>query len=70
MKLFDVVRLLHDQPGLDLKAGMEGAVVEVDSVPTEGYEVEFVDETGRTMGLASFPREELELVWAYRENHG
>jgi hypothetical protein len=37
---YDVVRLTVDLPELQLKRGAVGAVLEIYSVPTPGYEVE------------------------------
>ena len=67
MKLFDVVRLLRDRPEDGLRTSMEGTIVEVYTVHSEGYEVEFVDGEGRTVGLTSFGPEELELVLEFRD---
>lgn len=47
--LFDVVVLTEDIPGEGLRAGMQGAIIEVYSLPVEGYEVEFCDAEGRTV---------------------
>ena len=47
--LFDVVVLIEDIPGEGLRAGMQGAIVEVYSLPIEGYEVEFCDAEGHTI---------------------
>ena len=62
MKMFESVRQVRDFPEIGLRAGMQGAIVEVYSVPTEGYEVEIIDKDGRTIALAAFAPEDLEVV--------
>ncbi len=47
--LLDTVALVHDLPELGLVAGEVGAVVEV--LSPDAFEVEFVDDSGRTYGL-------------------
>jgi hypothetical protein len=47
--LFDVVVLTEDIPAEGLRAGMQGAIIEVYSLPVDGYEVEFCDAEGRTV---------------------
>ncbi|CAB3916803.1 DUF4926 domain-containing protein [Achromobacter denitrificans] len=59
--LFDVVELKEDIPDEGLYAGMVGAVIEVYCEPTEGYEVEFCDEQGRTITQLALPPEKLKL---------
>jgi len=48
----DTVVLLEDLPQYDLHKGDRGMVVEVYIEPEEGYNIEFIDETGQTKGLA------------------
>lgn len=47
--LFETVSLLVDFPEEGLKKGDIGTIVMVYSDPQEGYEVEFVDENGKTI---------------------
>ena len=49
IQLLDTVALVRDLPELGLVAGEVGAVVEV--LSADAFEVEFVDESGRTYGL-------------------
>jgi hypothetical protein len=49
IQLLDTVALVRDLPELGLVAGEVGAVVEV--LSPDAFEVEFVDESGRTYGL-------------------
>lgn len=57
-ELFDMVRLRHAQADLGLPAGSCGAVVLVHD--HRAYEVEFVDDAGRTLALGTLPADELE----------
>ena len=57
----DVVALKRDHPDLGLKAGERGAVVL--TYGDEACEVEFVNPDGSTRVMASFPVEDLEVVW-------
>ncbi|MCG3134377.1 MAG: hypothetical protein HMLKMBBP_01683 [Planctomycetes bacterium] len=61
---FSKVRLKVDRPALGLHIGDVGVVVEVHQVPRVAYEVEFIDEMGRSdgPGLAAFEESELEVV--------
>ena len=47
--LLDTVALTEDLPQEGLLCGMVGAVVDVYYQPHEAYEVEFCDESGRTI---------------------
>ena len=49
--LFDIVVLADDLPDEDLQAGMKGTVIDVYTEPCEAYEVEFCDDSGRTIAL-------------------
>ena len=63
MNEFDVVRLKMDIPESNLKKGMKGAIVMVfNTGKNRAYEVEFVDSTGRTIGLVTINEECLEKV--------
>lgn len=48
-RLHEVVRLRSDVPEDGLRAGAVGVVVEVFDQPYVAYEVEFVDDKGRTI---------------------
>jgi hypothetical protein len=52
---FDVVVLTQDMDEYALKKGMKGTVLDVYDHPTEGYEVEFCDEAGRTIVNVGIP---------------
>jgi len=54
IKPFDVVALTTDLPEIGLVAGQVGTVVEPlgGAVGDEAYEVEFIDDSGRTYALA------------------
>jgi len=49
-----LVELVHDLPDEGLAAGAVGTVVEVYTDPP-GYEVEFVDDDGRTVAILALP---------------
>ncbi|MGL4552320.1 MAG: DUF4926 domain-containing protein [Gemmataceae bacterium] len=55
--LFATVALREDLPDLELSTGEVGAVVEVHSA--DAYEVEFVDQEGKTYGLHTLRRGQL-----------
>ena len=48
----ELVELLEDLPEYDLKKGEIGVVVEVFDTPSEAYDLEFVDESGRSSRFA------------------
>lgn len=48
----ELVELLEDMPEYDLKKGEIGVVVEVFDTPSEAYDLEFVDESGRSSKFA------------------
>jgi hypothetical protein len=48
----EMVELLEDLPEYDLKKGEIGVVVEVFDTPSEAYDLEFVDESGRSSRFA------------------
>ena len=59
----EVVRLKRDQPSSGLAVGAVGTVVMVyDEADPPEYEVEFVDNDGRTLALLTLSEEELEQV--------
>ena len=47
-ELFDLVSLVADLPAEGLAAGTVGTVVHIHELPEHAYEVEFVDDQGRT----------------------
>ena len=49
MNLFQVVELIKEVPGCNLKKGDRGVIVEIFNSPYLAYEVEFVDQNGRTI---------------------
>lgn len=57
--LFDVVVLAEDLPDEGLRAGMNGAVVDIYTQPREAYEVEFCDPAGRTLALLALLPDQL-----------
>ncbi|GFM49083.1 DUF4926 domain-containing protein [Pseudomonas capsici] len=59
--LFDVVVLTEDIPGEGLRAGMRGAIIEVYSLPVEGYEVEFCDAEGQTVAQMALSPDQFRL---------
>jgi len=58
---YDVVRLKRSSPAVPLPPGTKGAVVHVYPADPPGYEVEFVDEAGKTLGVYTVPGADLEL---------
>lgn len=59
---YDKVKLRNDRPIEGLCAGSVGYIVEVYSSPHEGYDVEFLDENGRTVALLTVTVDELEAI--------
>jgi hypothetical protein len=64
MEMYDMVRLVRDMPELGLRKGMTGAILLTFRDPHEAYEVEFVDEGGRTIALATLTPDLIEVVEA------
>ena len=62
IKQYDVVTLVHDLPEYGLVHGQVGTVVE--QYAPDAFEVEFVDQNGRTYALATLKAEYL-LVLQY-----
>lgn len=56
----EVVRLLKDQPQEGLKAGELGTIIVAFPTPNEAYEVEFVDNDGRTRAQLVLLPDEIE----------
>lgn len=61
IKLFDTVALLEDLPEENLWRGQVGAVVEIYN-DGEAFEVEFVNDNGKTYGLLALKREQIILL--------
>ena len=57
---FDVIELLVDLPEQSLRAGAQGAVVEVYD---DAYEVEFTDDAGETVALVPLKSMQFVVVW-------
>ena len=58
VKEHDVVALTEDRPADGLRKGDVGAIVHCYH-SAEVYEVEFIDERGRSKAIAPIPREQL-----------
>lgn len=61
-ELHDVVRVREDLPDLNLRAGALGTVVMVFSAPAPAFEVEFVDDEGRTLATHALLPEQIEAA--------
>lgn len=59
MELFDVVKLVEDLPEEGLAAGSVGTIVHVFTTPRSAYEVEFVDDDGQTLAMATLTPEQV-----------
>jgi hypothetical protein len=59
LKDLDVVTLLTDLPQEGLEAGAVGTVVHVFHRPDTAYEVEFVDDDGTTIALATLAPDQI-----------
>lgn len=57
----DTVILLNDFPEFGLKKGEVGAVIMVFTGPNEAYEIEFVDNEGRTKAQIVLPPHQLDI---------
>lgn len=62
IKQYDVVKLSHDLPSHNLKAGTYGAIVMVHHEPYRAYEVELVDSEGWTLAVLTLRDEDLSQV--------
>lgn len=49
MQLYDIVELIADMPEEGLSAGAIGTVVHIFDKPNLAYEVEFTDDSGKTI---------------------
>lgn len=61
-ELFDVVELLVDLPEHNLRAGVQGAIVECDR--DDNYEVEFSNSNGETLALCALSAKQFVVVWS------
>ncbi|MFG2103458.1 DUF4926 domain-containing protein [Micromonospora echinaurantiaca] len=59
MDLYDVVELTTDLPEERLAAGSVGTIVHVFERPELAYEVEFVDDDGRTIAAVALTPEKI-----------
>lgn len=62
LQLYERVRLRKDFPEYSLKAGEEGAVLEIVTDPRKAYLVEFSDEDGEATATEFFTEDQLEAV--------
>lgn len=60
--LFDTVRLTDDLSDEDLIAGALGAIVAIFDHPSETYEIEFADPSGKAIAVLALRREQFDLV--------
>ena len=60
-ELFDIVELLVDLPEDELRAGVEGTIVEC--YGDDAYEVEFSDSDGETLALCTLSPKQFIIVW-------
>jgi hypothetical protein len=56
----DTVVILNDYPNEGINKGDIGVVVSVHTVPNEAYEIEFVDDEGRTKSIIVLEPHEIE----------
>ena len=61
-ELFDVVELLIDLPELNLRAGVQGTIVEC--YRDNNYEVEFSNSDGETLALCALSAKQFIVVWS------
>jgi hypothetical protein len=60
-QLHDVIEMLYSQPDSGLSAGAKGTIIGV--FPDDYYEIEFVDDQGRTVDLDVLSRDAFIVVW-------
>ena len=60
VKLLDIVALLEERPKDGMASGQVGTIVELHS--PEAFDVEFLDSSGRTIGLVTLKRSEVLLL--------
>ena len=59
MELYDLVELAAGLPEAGLTAGSVGTIVHIFRVPNLAYEVEFADDSGRTIATVALTPEQL-----------
>ena len=59
---YDVIKLKKDNPSRNLYAGVKGTILMVYDEPhlPRAYEVEFLDEEGKTLALLTLQEDEIE----------
>ena len=62
IEMFQPVVSLVDVPALGVKAGAQGCVVDIYDTPYPGFEVEFFDTDGETIGFTSVRPEEISAM--------
>ena len=62
IEMFQSVISLVDVPNLGIKAGGRGCVVDIYDTPYPGFEVEFFDSDGETIGFTSLRPEDISAV--------
>lgn len=60
-ELFDVIELLFDLPAYNLRAGVEGAIVEC--YDDGKYEMEFTNPDGEIIALSTLSSEQFIVIW-------
>jgi Domain of unknown function (DUF4926) len=60
-ELFDIVELLVDLPEDNLKAGVQGTIVECYN--DNAYEIEFSNSEGETLALCTLSSQQFVTVW-------
>ena len=61
-ELFDVVELLVDLPEFNLRAGVQGTIVE--SYQDNNYEIDFSNSEGETLVLCTLSAQQFIVVWS------
>jgi hypothetical protein len=59
VELLDVVALTEDVPEQGLRAGMEGVIIKIVTQPEPAYEIEFVNDDGTVVAMATLPPQQL-----------
>ena len=61
IEIGDIVEIIKDIPGKNIRAGMQGTVVH--SHGNDVYEVEFTNEAGETLDFLALPARHFIVVW-------
>ncbi|UDM53961.1 DUF4926 domain-containing protein [Cupriavidus sp. MP-37] len=64
VKLLDVVVALSDMPDEGIRTGMKGTVIDIHEEPCLAYEIEFCDESGRTIAVVALLPDQVNPVWS------